>query len=143
MEHVRQELAQLTTAREVVQAVLSQIEKFKIRCVVLLWVWWDTRNKVNAGEPLRSIESVCNRIQQQINDCELLIEAKENKHTQVAQNWTPPSEDTLKINVDGSARADNSNGGWGFIIRDHMGDAIAAGAGNLPHFMNPLHTVAH
>ncbi|RLN24952.1 hypothetical protein C2845_PM07G09040 [Panicum miliaceum] len=32
-----------------------------------------------------------------------------------------------------------ASGGWGFIIRDHHGDAVAAGAGNLQHVADPAH----
>ena len=37
----------------------------------------------------------------------------------------------LKVNTDGSFIPDTLQGSWGFIIRDHEGEAILAGAGRL------------
>lgn len=100
-------------------------------------VGYSQQSKCWRGEPMRSIESVCHQIQRQINDCELLTAAKENKHTQAPHSWATPSKDMLKKYIDESATTDNSIGGWGFVIGDHMGHVIAD-ASNLPHIMNPL-----
>ena len=48
-----------------------------------------------------------------------------------AQRWCAPPPGTLKINCDGAFIQDTLNGRWGFIIRDHQNDALAAGAGRL------------
>jgi len=37
----------------------------------------------------------------------------------------------LKINSDGALVSDTLTGRWGFIIRDHSGEAVVAGAGHL------------
>lgn len=48
------------------------------------------------------------------------------------QRWSKPPDDWLKINTDGAFLPKLSEGGWGFVIRDEMGDVILAGAGKLP-----------
>lgn len=83
---------------------------------------------------------MCHRIQTSLIDCTNLREVKDTKQTKWEQRWEPPADDLLRINVDWSASQDNSNGGFGFIIRDKSGQAIAAGAGNIPYLLNPLHS---
>ena len=52
----------------------------------------------------------------------------------LSQRWSPPPPEYLKINVDGAFK-EYKAGAWGFIIRDHEGSAVLAGAGNL----GPVH----
>ena len=47
------------------------------------------------------------------------------------QKWSVPPVHYLKINVDGAYQAESRKGAWGFIIRDHDGSTVLAGAGNL------------
>jgi hypothetical protein len=42
-----------------------------------------------------------------------------------------PSQDLLKINADGSFILESMQGSWVFIVRDHDGEAVLAGAGRL------------
>lgn len=42
--------------------------------------------------------------------------------------WTRPEQVFLKINVDGSFIRDTEKGGWGFVIRDSLGEVKMAGA---------------
>jgi hypothetical protein len=57
-------------------------------------------------------------------------------------SWTPTSEDTYKINIDGSFFAGVRTGGWGFIIRDGNGEMLAAGAVNIVYAALALQTKA-
>lgn len=90
------ELAQIDPAREMVQAILAK-NVVKTCCVVLMCVWWDTHNKVNAGKPMRSVDSVCHRIQRSLLYCANLMGSKEVKQAQRQQEWLPPAGDLLKI----------------------------------------------
>ncbi|WVZ92600.1 hypothetical protein U9M48_038649 [Paspalum notatum var. saurae] len=63
-------------------------------------------------------------------------------HIQRALRWTRSSEGVLKINVDGAFREELKTGGWGFVVRDHRGEAIACGAGYLDHLSTPIHAEA-
>lgn len=47
------------------------------------------------------------------------------------QRWSPPPVDYLKINVDGAYKRESKTGAWRFIVRDHEGATVLAGAGNL------------
>jgi ribonuclease HI len=48
--------------------------------------------------------------------------------------------DGLKINTDGAFQAENHTGGWGFTIRNEHGMLMAAGAGQLEHVSDALHS---
>ncbi|OEL15589.1 hypothetical protein BAE44_0023392, partial [Dichanthelium oligosanthes] len=50
--------------------------------------------------------------------------------------WKRPEHDILKINSGGAYRRETSDGGWGFVIRDHAGNVICAGAGRENHLLD-------
>ena len=52
---------------------------------------------------------------------------KKGKPTQL--KWQPPTEEMLKINIDGSFQPGNSFGGWGLVVRESVGHVITAHAG--------------
>uniref|UniRef100_M8BSG8 Uncharacterized protein n=1 Tax=Aegilops tauschii TaxID=37682 RepID=M8BSG8_AEGTA len=61
---------------------------------------------------------------------------------QLNHNWSRPPSGFLKINTDAAFHRDTNSGGWGFVIRDEQGRAMAAGAGNLVHISDALHAEA-
>ncbi|CAO2186475.1 unnamed protein product [Urochloa humidicola] len=50
-----------------------------------------------------------------------------------------PSQDTLKVNTDGSFSPNTKEGGWGFVIRNTEGQVIKVGAGRCEYLMDALH----
>lgn len=50
MEHIRCRLAEGKTGAEVVRMIVDLKTPTRAEVTSLLWTWWDTRNKVNAGE---------------------------------------------------------------------------------------------
>lgn len=63
MEHIRCRLAEGKTGAEVVQMIVNLKASIRSEVTSLLWTWWDTRNKVNAGEGGRSTGDVIHRAQ--------------------------------------------------------------------------------
>jgi hypothetical protein len=55
-----------------------------------------------------------------------------------SQRWTLPPPECLKINLDGAFKQETKVGAWGFVVRDHEGSAVLAGAGNLGPVHNAL-----
>ena len=64
------------------------------------------------------------------------------KKQHVNHGWSPPPNEFMKISTDGSFHEVTSTGGWGFVIRNDLGDLIAAGSGSLEHLSNALHAEA-
>jgi ribonuclease HI len=56
--------------------------------------------------------------------------------------WEKPPDSYVKIDFDGSFKADTGNGGWGYIIRDQAGNFVAAGAGRLMNLGSALQAEA-
>jgi hypothetical protein len=63
------------------------------------------------------------------------LDANETQHQtcweEATPKWSAPPQGQLKINTDGSFIPDTLQDSWGFIVRDHEGEAILAGAGRL------------
>jgi hypothetical protein len=60
-EAIRIQLLSLKSAREVVQHILHMKQDEHNIVISFLWVWWDTRNKLNAGEQARPMAEVLHR----------------------------------------------------------------------------------
>ncbi|KAE8814839.1 hypothetical protein D1007_07853 [Hordeum vulgare] len=56
------------------------------------------------------------------------------------KRWAPPAEEWVKINVDGSFKAINLNGGWGAVLRNHDDEVVACAAGFLSNIHSALHS---
>ena len=52
--------------------------------------------------------------------------------------WWQPARGCLKINFDGAFVQETNVGAWGFVVRDHEGQPVLAGAGNLVMIHNAL-----
>ena len=56
--------------------------------------------------------------------------------------WKAPPPGQLKINSDGSFIQETMQGSWGFIVGDHEGDGVLAGAGRLGSIPDAMTTEA-
>lgn len=66
---------------------------------------------------------------------------KKNRVREGERARTPaePLQDVLKINSDARFDVSTRNGGWGFIIQNHLGVAVQSGMGKLEYLMDALH----
>jgi hypothetical protein len=87
--------------------------------------------KINKGEKGMSGDEVAAAVLHLMGD--LGVNEKQAPVSQGATpaKWSAPPQDQLKINADGSFIPETLQGSWGFIIRDHEGEGILAGAGRL------------
>jgi ribonuclease HI len=131
MEAIRLRLIEMRTGEVVVRCILQIPETERKAVMIMLWCWWSVRNKVNAGEEQLYLPVVEQRIQHMLMEEEMSRPARPVplQHNQCVKRWRKPPEGLLKINFDGSFLKDTGQAGWGFIIRDHDGEAILAGAG--------------
>ncbi|EEE56075.1 hypothetical protein OsJ_04898 [Oryza sativa Japonica Group] len=133
LEDIRLSLTQLVSARDVVQTILKLENDRRMEVFFLLWVWWYARNKVNSGEDVIRVEEVVHKVKQLICDHASLRKGKHPKVNVQRNKWVPPVDGNLKLNFDGAFRAVNKSGGYDFLVRDHRGCAVLAGAGCLEH----------
>jgi ribonuclease HI len=131
LEPIRQMLLLKRSAWEVIVTVLGLKEDVCIMTMLLLWRWWSVRNKVNQGEKGLSADEVAADVLKLISDMGS-TERQQPIHREAAvKKWNAPPQGQLKINTDGSFIPETLQGCWGFIVRDHEGGAVLAGAGRL------------
>jgi ribonuclease HI len=129
------------------KAMLEKIWGFDKDCqcklILFLWCWWSARNKADSGESKRTAHMV-------INDVSFYFQAWRNANHLDKQpcissgksKWIAPPEDVYKINCDGAFITGSNKAGWGFIIRNHAGMVVAAGAGSANFLMSAQHAEA-
>ena len=97
--------------------------------LTLLWAWWEARNKANCGEQKRSTAEVIHKAALLVQDANFLKKEGTCHPNRVSPRWKPPPTNKLKINCDGAYIDSMKTGGWGFVVRDHVGHGVLAGAG--------------
>lgn len=132
LEEVRARLCACCDASAVLLAILRLPEDKNILVVCLLWRWWTWRNKINAGENAGSLDRLPAEINHWAIDSLTLCRSPcTEQRVQSIHVWRKPEEGWLKLNCDGAFSEVPSTGGWGFVVRDHLGDVRGSGAGSL------------
>jgi hypothetical protein len=134
MEAIRIQLLSLKSTREVVQQILQMKQDERNIVISFLWVWWDTRNKLNAGEQARPMAEVLHRTMElscSTKNQSMMQNDGSKNNGLVTKRWQPPPANVLKVNTDGAFLANEKEGSWGFIIRDGDGHGVLAGSGKL------------
>jgi hypothetical protein len=123
--------------------MLETPREYQKKIILLLWCWWSARNKANAGERMKSAQEVVSDVFYYMNawNSENHQKAQSSKHTG-SQIWKAPPVHFYKINCDGSFLPGTCKGGWGFVIRDHLGHVAAAGVGSAEFLLNARHAEA-
>jgi hypothetical protein len=84
-------------------------------------LWTATQSPTNQIEPNNATNnSPC-------NCCRCCGRTTSNRTPRATQRWSAPPSGQLKINSDGAFIQETHNGGWGFIVKDHQGEAIISG----------------
>jgi hypothetical protein len=127
-----------------VQDMLTKIwglrSDIKQKIILLMWCWWSVRNKTTIGEQRKSAQEVVNEVNYHMMVWNLTHQQPNTRMKQVVkQRWKVPPEDAYKINCDGTFLSSTGQGGWGFVIRDHAGQVVMAGAGAADPLMNAYH----
>jgi ribonuclease HI len=144
LEDVRVSILEAQDPMEVLRRVLALPGKRRNMTLLLLWNWWTTRNKANAGELMRSTDQVCHVIQK--HWCEFDLEGEkvqsETPTTRTgdysSSGWKRPRENFTKVNFDAAFHHPTEAGAWGFVARTDEGEFIAAAAGKLRHLHDAL-----
>jgi hypothetical protein len=144
MEDTRLLLLAAPNPTVMLDSVLALPNERQTLVCVMLWNWWTTRNKTNAGELERSTAEVCRIIQKHVIEfqqppsvCPEQAIADQPTHGRDSRRMKPgPS--LVKVNVDAAFWEPLRTGSWGFIARDGNGEFVAAAAGKLRHLRSAL-----
>jgi len=79
LEQLRLVLIDLNSAKQVAIKILSLEEDKKLLVIDFLWVWWDARNKANAGAKIMSTEEIAYKVQTMKSFDNLRTQEKANK----------------------------------------------------------------
>ena len=105
--------------------------------VAVAWEIWNERNRFLFGQSTggRRCYSADRAIQfvQQYRQ----VQVQESKELAPRQSWwTPPGSGTFKLNFDAGRVGENMHG-WGFVIRNHVGDVMLLGVRQNMGFSSP------
>ena len=143
LEEVRVSFLQLRTGRDMLEKIWTLQDEIQQKIILLLWCWWSARNKANAGERMKSAQEVVSDVFYHMNAWNSANHQKNHSSKlSGSQTWKAPPDDFYKINCDGSFLPGMCRGGWGFVIRNHLGQVAAAGVGPAAYLLNAQHAEA-
>jgi len=135
-------LAEKISARDVIEAVLAMKEDPKLKCCFILWYRWAERNRIRDGEKEREASSLAHGIQvymaSRCSGGSQLQDIETPAKPPVRRAWERPPENHVKVNCDAAFDLYTGSGGWGCILRDSDGDAVAARRGRLDALLESL-----
>ncbi|WVZ70067.1 hypothetical protein U9M48_018767 [Paspalum notatum var. saurae] len=131
LEHVRTSSPEATTSAHMMCMILEWEVNERLNIVALLWAWWDARNKTNAEEQHMTCGDVIHKATVMVTDMLTMGRNMPKQDTTLRNIWVRSLEDKLKVNCDGAFVQSEKIGGWGFVIRNHDGEGVLAGAGHL------------
>ncbi|KAJ8422423.1 hypothetical protein Cgig2_003003 [Carnegiea gigantea] len=105
--------------------------------LAVIWKCWIVRNRFIFGTPDQNLSILGKRAMDFVAPYR---EAQQDEvslqPTRYPTSWTPPMAGYLKLNFDGSS-LNNGLWGWGFVLRNHDGDVVLAGAKHGTHSAGP------
>lgn len=132
LDQLRDSLKTCQSGKEMVHILWQLGEHDMNKAATFLWKWWTMRNKVNEGGSLWSTTKICNSVDFHLMEFEKLKKQEKHEQTTPILNWVPPGQDAYKLNVDASYIASSGRGGWGYVLRDHVGAFLDGRAGSIP-----------
>jgi hypothetical protein len=141
LEDVKSKLNECQGPKQMITTIMQQSTKVKLNCIALLWSWWKTRNRLNTEGGNWRQDQVVIQVQRLAAEYEFFVKDKKDL-VQGTPRWKPPEGDVLKINFDGAFDPVSHSGGWGFVVRNSLGEVVGAAAGRLDHVNEALQAEA-
>jgi hypothetical protein len=90
--------------------------------IVLMWDWWSTRNKLNAGDREWSLEEVCHIVRKHVLEFNHVSAESNGMNSSTSPTssvehvaWSRPPTNCVKINFDASFLENLKTGAWIFF----------------------------
>jgi len=107
---------------------------------IAFWHIWEARNAMRNGEtelhPWCLVEKILAYVDMVFLHCYQSISPKRCESTMPNQ-WSPPPEGWIMINVDAAIFVDANRMGLGLVVRDHRGELLAAFRQGIDKITNP------
>lgn len=99
--------------------------------LMVIWMLWKNRNDGLWNGKQLMPQDLLIRTEGWLQEYHKCHKSGTKKSMKVQQKWRRPGVDWVKCNFDGAWIHQGSRGGFGAVLRDHMGDFVAAVAGPL------------
>lgn len=142
LEEQRCKLLLCEGPKEMIQSILALEQNVSIKIISLLWNWWKSRNKINAGEEVLKVEVVAASIARCAVEYGEFFCPQKAPSIAASIRWEVPPPGMIKINFDGAFDAASGSAGWGFVCRDSGGNVVGAAAGRIRRVRDALHAEA-
>lgn len=123
--------------------MLRASENERMILAVVAWHLWISRNGTRNGDPMRSPQCVASQALAYAEMIELHLfkpEASTRRDTSFsAPRWSPPPEGSVFINTDAAIFSSSRQMGVGVVIRNHLGECVAACSELLNEVTTPGH----
>lgn len=140
LEETRDKLAGMQSAWAVLNSILELEEEKRLLAIILMYGWWNERNRRREGEGRRVASVLAFSVQKQVDELlNLALQQRREHKNRTVKKWTQPAAEVLKINVDGAFKHQLLLGGWGYVIRDVGAHVIQAGAGSSSRMQDAFH----
>ncbi|KAJ8433385.1 hypothetical protein Cgig2_019175 [Carnegiea gigantea] len=94
--------------------------------VAVLWECWNSRNQFLLGNRRPDLTYTRERARAFVHGYrEVRLEPAVMREEVAGGGWRPPQSGVLKLNID-AGNLGEGRYGWGFVLRDHMGDIVLA-----------------
>lgn len=105
----------------------------------VMWHLWENRNSIRNGDPMRHPHSVALQAMAYIDMIELHLfhPLAVRATTELAPRWSPPPVGSMYINVDAALFSSSRQMGVGVVIRNHLGECVAACSELIPNVVVP------
>ena len=101
----------------------EELEYFWVQC----WFIWNQRNAIVHGGVIQEPGRLNQRAKDFLDEFRVaqLRLSVSGTHT-IVQKWRPPSGSSYKLNFDAAVFSDTSSSGFGAVIRNNLGEVMAA-----------------
>ena len=110
------------------QATVAGVQRNALVATTVWYVWWERRRYTHEEflqDPSRSAQAIAALAKN--------FTRARNKNTKIRRHgWERPPEGIIKLNVDAGFEMDSGSGSTGAILRDDMGNFLAASSGDIP-----------
>jgi hypothetical protein len=104
LDELRKELAGLFSVREVMEAILKLNVEMQRKVITLLYLWWSERCGVREGEQRKDSDRLARWVSSYETEWSKSKQTKADGEFQakISKRWSPPPENSVKINCDGA-----------------------------------------
>jgi len=131
-----------SAAERLERAAVTLDDKHLGDFLAVMWAIWNERNRVIFGQgTFRGGCGIASRAIQFVKvfgefKSQFLMKGGIETHTRMDPVWQPPQPGTLRVNFD-AGLVGAGGYGWGFVVRNHLGDIVLLGVQQGDGFSDP------